>query len=84
MFSEDEKLEIVRLFYTNNKNASAARAEYARLHPEAAVPSKNTFYYVEKCFRRRKNLKRKRRIVVPNEEEELNILLYFQGKWCQD
>lgn len=79
-YSEDEKFEIVRLFYKNNNNVVAAQGEYIRLHPGMPVPSRGTFYYVERCFRERKTLQRKKRTVAVNEDDELKILLYFQSK----
>lgn len=79
-YTEGEKLEIIRLYYKNNNNVVQAQAEYRRIHPEMPVPSRSTFYYTERRFRESKGLQRKKRTVVRNEDEELQILLYFQGR----
>lgn len=80
VYTEEEKCEIVSLFYKNNKNAVAARREYRNLHPDRPLPSRSTFYFVERNFRQHKTVKRKKRTVRINENEELEILLYFEGK----
>jgi len=81
VYTEEEKCEIIYLFYKNNKNAVAARTEYRNLHPDRPLPSRSTFYYVKRNFRQRKNVQRKKRTVQINENEELEILLYFEGKY---
>lgn len=79
-YTEEEKREIIYFFYKNNKNASAAQADYRVSHAGMPVPSRGTFYNIERHFRIHKNLQRKKRFVRINEDEELEILLYFQGK----
>ncbi|XP_050301236.1 uncharacterized protein LOC126739533 [Anthonomus grandis grandis] len=79
-YTEEEKFEIMRLFYKNNNNVARAQAEYHRIHPEMRVPARSTFYYTERSMRNHKNLQRKKRTVLANADEELQILLYFQEK----
>lgn len=79
-YSEEQKLEIIQLFYKNNNNVLNAQAEYHRIHPGEQVPTRSTFHYIERNFRERKTLRRKKRAVILNRDEELEILLYFQGK----
>lgn len=79
-YTVEEKCDILSLFYKNNNNASAARAEHRQIFPLRAVPARSTFKTIERGFRERKDLKRKKRTVNGNEEEELNILLYFVGR----
>lgn len=79
-YTEEEKLEILRLYYKNNNNVAQAQREYRRIHPGRPVPARSTFYYTERGMRERKTLHRKKRISNVNEDEELQILLYFQGK----
>ena len=78
-YTEEEKLEIIRLYYKNNNNFAQAQAEYRRIHPKMPVPARSTFYYTERSMRERKTLQRKKRTVIANDDEELQILLYFQG-----
>lgn len=78
LYNEEQKCEIIRLFYKNNNNASRAREEYRLLFGEP-VPQRSTFRYIEKNFRERKSIQRKKRSVQVNENEELDILLYFEG-----
>lgn len=80
-YTEEEKFETVRLYYKNNNNVAQARAEYRRIHPEMTVPARSTFYYTERSMRERKTLHRKKRTVIVNEDEELQILLYFEGSY---
>jgi len=79
-YSDEEKCDIVRIFYKNNNNANAAREAYRRTFPLRAIPAKNTFKNIERAFRIRKTLRRKRRTVLVDPEEELHILLYFEGR----
>ena len=46
-YTEDEKLERIRLFYKNNNNVAQDRAEYRRIHPEMPVPA---IFYVSEEF----------------------------------
>ena len=79
-YSEYQKYEIICLFYLNNKNISRVRREYYQRFPGQRIPSRNTIMNIVRRFGETKCTKRKTRTVVVNEEEELNILLYFQGK----
>lgn len=76
--SENEKYDILRIYLKNNKNAVASQREYRRLYDDRVVPCRNTFRNVHRSFETTKTLKRKRRVVVRDENEELNVLLYFQ------
>jgi hypothetical protein len=78
LYNEEQKCAIIRLFYKNSNNLSRAREEYRLLYGEP-VPQRSTFRYIEKNFRERKSIKRKKRSVTVDENEELDILLYFQG-----
>lgn len=80
-YSEAEKVEIFSLYVKNNKNKCAARREYRTLYPNRAIPSVNTFLNVYRHVNRTHSFSRKRRRnVTANEEEDLDILLYFEGK----
>lgn len=82
VFSEDEKFEIVSLYIKNNNNASAARREYIEINGEdrnRRIPSKMAFKRIYSSFQRNKSLKRKRRQITLNEDEELEIYLYYIG-----
>lgn len=80
VYTDEEKCDILRIFYQNNKNACAARREYQQLFPMRALPARTTFKNVERGFMERMSVKRKKRRADVNQEEELNILLYFQGR----
>jgi len=82
VFSEEEKFEIVSIYIKNNNNASAARREYVEIHGEEGngrIPSKKAFKRIYSSFQRNKSLKRKKRQIIPNEDEELDIYLYYIG-----
>lgn len=78
-YTEAEKFEIFSLYVKNNKNKKAARREYMRLHPNNTIPSANTFVNIYNRVRDLKSFKRKRRCIPSNENQELDILLYFEG-----
>lgn len=79
-YSDAEKVEIFSLYVKNNKNKCAARREYMTLYPNRAIPSVNTFINVYRHINRTHNFSRKKRSVRANEEEDLDILIYFEGK----
>lgn len=78
-FSEIEKVDIVSVFIKSNQNQRLARREYRRLYPNRGTPSEKSFVNLYKRLRNSGSLKRKYRNVRRNENDELNILLYFQG-----
>lgn len=80
-YTEEEKCEFLRLFYKNNSNAYRARQEYRQLYPDLPLPAKNTFRNIERGFRMRKSIKRKPREVTRNLDKELDILLFFEGRY---
>lgn len=79
IYSEQEKLDIVSVFIKTNQNQRLARREYRRLYPSRRFPSEKTFVNLYKRLRNSGSIKRKPRTVRGNENQELNILLYFQG-----
>lgn len=78
-YSEEEKLSMIKLFYLNGENASKACNEYNRQFPNRRPPTRQTILNVVKSLDDRKTLERKVRTVERNVEEDLNILLYFEG-----
>jgi hypothetical protein len=81
VYTEAEKLEILSLYIKNNKNKKAARREYIRIYPNHLAPSENTFLNVFRHLRDTHSLSRKRRNIIVNENENLDILLYFEGNF---
>lgn len=79
IYTVQEKFEISSLYIKNNKNRHAARREYMILHDNAPAPALNTFKRVYELLRNTNALNRRNRTVTINEDEELEILLYFQG-----
>lgn len=79
-YSEQEKLDIVRIYYRFN-NLKLARNQYLREYPERVTPCKATIHYIIKKFQQRKTVFRKKRTVARKEEQDLEVLLYFQGKY---
>lgn len=80
-YSEDEKLEVVRLFYSNNNSFVAVRHQYRLNNPGRRAPSIDTIKRIIRKFNENKNLCRKKRTVSRNETEDLNILLSFEGNY---
>lgn len=78
-FSEQEKANILKIYYRVN-NYRETRNQYRIAYPNVAAPSTSAIYYIVKCFENRKSLLRKKRTVVRNEEIDLEILLYFEGR----
>lgn len=79
-FSIQDKFEIFSIFIKCNKNKRLAREEYMRLYPNRVPPSAQTFTNIYKQMQNRGTLMRKKRNYPANEDEELQTLLYFQGK----
>lgn len=67
-YSEDEKHEIIRLFYSNNNNVSRVRNEYHQLFPGRRIPSRNTIKNIVRRFRETKSIKRKTRTVIGSKK----------------
>lgn len=78
-YSEEDKLNMLRLYHKNKGNVYKARMDYRILYPDKALPSKNTFRNVDKHIANNLSLRRKKRVVAVNEEEELDILLHYEG-----
>lgn len=82
-YSVEEKRDIIRIYYSNHHSAKRTRAHYQRVYPERQTPSKSTIIYILRQFEQRKTLERKKRSAVGNEEEDLNVLLFFEGNYYQ-
>ena len=78
-YTDEEKCEILRLYYQNRNNACAARREYRRIFPNREVPDRKTFSNIQRAFRQPSSIHTKKRVAIVNENEELDILLFFQG-----
>lgn len=79
-YSTAEKFDIIHLYYSNNRNPSTTLNEYHRIFPNRILPSKSTIKYVVKKFEETKSLERKKRTVMRDEQLDLNVLLFFEGK----
>lgn len=83
-FSPQEKLDINEMFIKNNYNKRRAREEYeARYAGERTIPSLNSFYYIYKQNKNNISFNRKKPVFMEsenNENDELDIILYFNGK----
>lgn len=77
-YSEEEKHEILILYYENNASISLAQ-EFRRNDPGRKLPCTKTIKNFIRLFRETKSLMSKRRTSEENAEESFNILLYFQG-----
>lgn len=82
LFTEEEKLRIIQIYFSNGNNASKAMRQYRITCPGDRVPSRKTIAYVVKNHADRKTLQRKKRVAKVNADEDLAILLYFEGKYC--
>lgn len=80
VFTAEEKLDIVRIYY-NVRNLADTRNQYIRQFPNRIVPSKSTIHYTVQQFRERKTVNRKKRTLVRNEDQDLEVLLYFEGRF---
>lgn len=78
-YTADEKVDIFSIYVKNNKNKQAARREYRLIYPDRQTPSANTFLYNYRRVINDKMFERKKRTIVGNDED-LNTLLYFEGK----
>lgn len=82
MFTQLERREIYETYVRNNYNRKQARREYQRTYPARRPPSLNTFKRVYDHVLRENCFQGKKRSIIKNqneENEELNIILYFQG-----
>ena len=77
-YSAEEKSQIIRLFYSNN-SVAIVRHEYHQIYPGRTILSRNTIKNVIRHFEERNSVQRKKRTVERNLDEELDILLYYQG-----
>ena len=77
-YSAEEKSQIIRLFYSNN-SVAIVRHQYHQIYPRRRIPSINTIKNVIRHFEERNSVQRKKRTVERNLDEELDILLYYQG-----
>lgn len=84
VFSNVEKVDIVSVFIKSHKNRRLARQEYMRLYPNRETPSAKTFANIYKIFRNSASLKRRPKKVQVNENEELDIILYFHGIYLKN
>lgn len=80
-YSPEEKSNIVRSFYSNGSNWRNARLQYSIEYPMMPLPSKSTILYIVKQFQDRNSFERKKRSFVRNTEEDMNVLLFFKGKF---
>lgn len=84
-FSEREKCDIYEIFIKNGYNKSQAKREYQRrFEGQRRIPSLNTFVRTYQKVSTEATFKRKKRTTARNEDrenEELETLLHFQGKF---
>lgn len=78
-YSTEEKSDIIRLFYTHGRNAAEARRQYHIAYPERPTPSVSTLRYTVRQFELRHSLERKKRVFPRDIDEDLTILLFFEG-----
>lgn len=82
-YSDNEKREIYELYIKNGYNAKRAVREYRRLYEGVRrIPTNKTFLRVYRKVSNEASFKRKKRTRQINEQQEndeLDILLYFQG-----
>ena len=74
-YSEREKQLILVTFLKANNNVRLAQNELRRNNPRMHVPCKKTFKRIYEKFQQNSNLQRKRRIVRPDVNRELDIIL---------
>lgn len=80
-YSSEEKSNMVRLFYKHSSNGPRTQRQYRITYPEMPTPSVPTIRYVVRQFELRHSLERKKRTFTRNVEEDLNVLLFFEGKF---
>lgn len=78
-YSDVEKHDVIHLYYSNNSNTLLVQRQFRQLFPGRRVPCKNTIKNIVKLFKETKSVKRKPRKVERNEDEDLAVLLYFEG-----
>ena len=80
LYTEEEKLRVIQYYYANQGNVSRARHQYMNEHPGPRIPSRKTIGSIVRNHAERKSLKRKKREPTANFDEELDVLLHFEGK----
>lgn len=80
VYSEEEKVQIFTCYIQNNKSKRAARRAYRAMYPNRPTPSENTFRNIYRKVNNTSSFTRKKRVVQANQEEQLDILLHFEGK----
>lgn len=78
-YTEPEKIDIFSIFVQNNRNKYAARRQYMEMYPNRQTPSLNTFVNIHRHVSNTHSFTRKMRTVRVNDDEDLNVLLYFEG-----
>ena len=78
-FSNEEKLNILKIYYRCNNILHEARNTYIREFPNYPAPCKATILNIVKQFEERKTVARKKRHVERDNELDLQVLLYFEG-----
>lgn len=79
-YTEQEKFDILQFYIKCNKNKRLAKERYQREYRNRQTPTENTFVNVFKQLQYFKTLQRKKAYRGVDENTELNVLLYFQGK----
>ncbi|KAJ8981178.1 hypothetical protein NQ317_017271 [Molorchus minor] len=78
-YTKEERSNMIEIYISNNNNACTAQREYQNSYPERRVPDRKTFINTVRRFRHSFSLNDKKRVRNnPNEELQLNILLYFE------
>lgn len=78
-FSDEEKANILKIYFRVN-NFRETQNQYRTQYPNLVTPSVGAIHYIIKKFENRKAVARKKRTFTRNEERDLEILLYFEGK----
>lgn len=78
--SMQEKTNIVSIYIKCHKNSREARRQYRIKYPERQLPGHITFKRLFDKFNTTGSLSRKKRTVAANENENINVALYFTGK----
>lgn len=79
-YTEQEKFDILQFYLKCNKNKRLAKQRYQLAFRNRQTPNECTFVNVFKQLQDLKTLHRKKASRSVDENAELNILLYFQGK----
>ncbi|KAK9729738.1 Helix-turn-helix domain (DUF4817) [Popillia japonica] len=80
VYSVAEKIQIFTCYIENNKDKRAAQRAYRELYPNRPTPADNTFRRIYQQVNNTGSFNRKRRVVHANNEDQLDVLLYFEGK----